>query len=285
MFMIKLLIIAAFLCGSSAIFGQLTQNWNYQNQENPASNGLFYAHEARLGYNFPGRNVGIFSTSALGSYSTYFEKSKIGIGLNGFNFSLPNVFPEKYNESMFKAAVNRQFALNENMIFSVGVAAGMMRGPRFIYVNGMQIKENVSTFTSDFGLAFRWKRLYAAGSINHFLGNGLIDASDFRLPTYRAFASYTFGNSEKFEVIPNLSLMANGGFHNIQLLMLGRYKTKIALGAGYRSNDTFLSTLGYTLFNRFGINYSYEHHFDENPNNVFGRHELSLSLLLNKRNL
>lgn len=92
----RIVIILFFLLSTSS-FAQLTQFWNYQNQENTATKGLFYKHEVTVWLNFLGSNTVFYEKGMLGSYSTYLEKYKIGLGVNFENFSSVILTNNKYN--------------------------------------------------------------------------------------------------------------------------------------------------------------------------------------------
>ncbi len=270
---------------SNLLFGQMSQNWNYQNYFNPATNGLFYKQEANLAYNFPRANFPIFSNFLLGSYATYLEKSKIGLGVNFLNYHVPNILPTDLNELNLKMAVNRQFSIQEDMILSAGMGVGVLRYQNFHVEDSVLKIRNKTVFSADLGLAFRYRRLNFVASANHFLGNGVLDPDDTRPVTWNAFASYIFGNREKIEIIPNVSFTSSNGFQTLQGMVLAQYKSKFLLGFGMASNDTWISTAGITLYEKYRISYSFVNYTSSLSNYQWGRHELGLAFVLNRRDL
>ncbi|MGJ8661107.1 MAG: type IX secretion system membrane protein PorP/SprF [Bacteroidota bacterium] len=280
------LILFGIVCIKSTLFSQLDQQWNYQNVNNPATNGLNYQHEANVAYNFSDSKIAN-GTYGLASYSTFLEKAKVGLGVNYLQWNYPQYYWQPFRDLQLKFAANRQFQLGKDMVLSAGFGIGMASFSQiktvFPEIPASPTLRKQSIFTSDIGFAFRWKRLSTNLSVNHFLDNKEPEWTNPKNRSWNGFVSYNFGNREGFEIIPNGSIITERGFTFYQGVLIAQYKSKYLLGVGYNSYERYVGTIGYTFKKRFRVSYSYSKNFTSSISFNPGRHEVNLALVLNKK--
>jgi hypothetical protein len=286
------LFITFSFCICFSVFGQFVQQGNYQNLLNPATNGLYHEHELNLGnYAFGLPLSGTFQMS-MASYSKFLQKSNIGLGINYQNKRYSGGLFRGIDDQEFKVGANKQFQLKERMIFSFGLASGVALNTQYTSVtvdslSNALVSSKKPIFTSDVGIAFRWKRLNTNLSVNHFLNDRAKGLSNGKSLAVNVYSEYIFGKSDGFQFTPQIAYTHDiNGFHTLFGNALLSYRSNYSLGVGMRSRDMWFVSVSALISKKFRIGYTYGTNLLINkvgPNLSF--HEFNLALLLNKRNL
>lgn len=277
------ILVSTFFVSFSS-FSQIAQAFDVAKQLNPAMAGLEYKVNANMfatgGFNFNSR-----STHVMGNYSAYNEKHKIGFGIvsTSNNFSFENYYYS--NRNLTKLSLNKQFSISEQLQLSVGFGAGL--ASHQIVLNGALLGNN--DFVSygrglqlETGVALKGERWVVGLSGGYQLS---IDKKESYMNQLllNVSAAYTFGKADGLQFTPQVLISHIGT--NIGGTV--KYKSKYALGGGlaksyygYNAFSPYL-TAGYTIRDKFSINYTYN--FQRNDGFTVPHHGLTLSLKIGKK--
>lgn len=263
---------------------QFTQFWNTKNYFNPATAGLNYKYQATLLANDQWKEYYGDPQTQLVSYSMKIDKLLGGIGANylHYNIGFSEINKVKLNYSY-------QMVFDNEGVLSFGLAAGIQhykQTPIWLipepYPNYPGAFSDAQ-FTSDFGMAYSKDRLNVGLSVTQlnearYTGNNNIH-QDAR--HYFFFADYAFGNSEKFQIVPQLFYKTDASFQTLEINTLLKYKSTYFIGASYRNRDAFAFMAGWDIKQKFRVSYSYDVTVSKLNNGVSGgTHEFALGLLL-----
>lgn len=281
--------VVLFFCAFSLLGQQepqFTQFWNTKNYFNPATVGLNYKHQATLLARNQWINYSGNPETQLASYSMKMDKLHGGIGVNYLHdkIGFSEINKVKLNYSY-------QFVCKNEGVLSFGLAVGMQHfklTPTWITPTtnpDQNLPGAISDaqFTSDFGIAYSNERLNVGLSVTQlnearYTGNN----STFQdTRHYFFFADYAFGNSEKFQIVPQFFYRTDASFQTLEINTLLKYKSTYFIGATYRSRDAFALMAGWDIKQKFRISYSYDITVSKlNNSNTGGSHEFVLGLLL-----
>lgn len=274
---------------STISFGQFLQEWNYQNLLNPATAGLNYDHELNVANSTSGIEFVSFYATSLVTYSTLLTNRNIGIGFNYHNERQPLSLYPKSGDSEFTLTGNKQFKLAEGMILSAGLGAGIALNTQLTYFEyglpGSARKSMEPIFTSDIGVALKWKRWNTNIAINHFLNNQNQNFSNPEYLTSNFFTEYVFGKVDGFQIAPQVGYTQGiNKFHTTFGNLMISYKSKYTLSLGLRSRATYFASASAIFFNKIRLGYTYgQNPYITSDGTNINFHEFNLALVLNRR--
>lgn len=273
---------------SNSALSQFAHSFDAMKQMNPAMAGMDYKSNANLilaGGDLKNafgqdRNLGI-----MGNYSIFLEKSKIGVGVSSFNLTRNYKEYYLYSDNLTQLGLNKQFALKNNLRFSTGLGAGLKTETIRLRDYGEDwVKFSQSqAIQFELGTVLQSERFQVGVSIGYQFA--LTENIEYLNDLFYNFsASYTFGRADGLQFTPHALLSQIGPAFGGTL----KYNSKYLLGGGVSnqgfkssSNGTPYVTAGYTIRDKFSINYSYN--FKATHYKVFTPHAIILSLKLGKR--
>lgn len=274
---------------SAISYGQFLQEWNYQNLLNPATAGLNYEHELNFVNYSVGPKLTSFYAASLVTYSTLLKKQNIGLGFNYKNERQPFSYYPRTGDNEFKLTGNKLFKLAEGMILSAGVGAGVALNTQITYFElGLPGSARISRepiFTSDIGVAFKWKRWNTNLSVNHFINNQNKNFTNPEYLTGHFFTEYAFGKIDGFQITPQVGYTYDiNKFHSTFGNLMISYKSKYTLGLGMRTSATYFMSASVLVLNKFRFGYTYgQNPYISSDGIIVNFHEFNVALVLNRR--
>jgi type IX secretion system PorP/SprF family membrane protein len=147
---------------------------------------------------------------------------------------------------------------------------------------GYMLRSNLNSLTADFGVYINYIKLNVGLSIIQLNGNQLWNSSKliFERAHFYGFINYTFGKETGIQIQPNFLVKSDFIFKELNFNLLLKYKSKLMLGAGIQSRDSFSFFAGYDFYKKYRLAYSYDMTFSQLNNKLGGTHELCLAFLL-----
>jgi len=274
-----LLFVGQTLSQQESIF---TQFWNTKQQFNPAFTGLELRHEAHAIGRWQWNGVNAAPDNQLLSYAAKINKWNSGLGLTYLHEKIGFI-----ELNQVKANYSYNLIFNENHSLSFGVSGGFNLLKIEAYwippttSNDPMLPQNETSFgfTPDLGIAYKFKRLKTGFSVTQ-----LVDSRSTSNYTearhYYLFANYSFGNEEKFQILPQVLLRTDLVKLSADINALMSYQNKYWLGLTWRTSDAICFTAGYTLLKKFNLSYSYDLTINKLSSISTGSHEIHLGFTL-----
>jgi len=259
------------------------QYWNTQNYFNPGTVGADYRFQSQINYRNQWTKFSYPLTILDANYSMSILKNH-GIGINYLNYQIGKT---KLNRIKLNYAYHKQF--KNELKLSIGLAA--VYSDLTMNFNNSIISPsdsnyipifNTKSLTADIGTYLRFKKLNVGLSIIQLNGNQLWKKTNplFERIHFYGFVNYTFGKETGFQIQPSLLVKSDFIFNELNLNILLKYKSKLMLGAGIRSRDSYAYFMGYDFYKKYRVSYSYELTASQLNNLVSGSHEFCLAFLL-----
>lgn len=301
---IKKVIIGLMLLLSINVFAQtsdilLTQQWFSRINRNPASTGnsdkvdlFFLTRQQWYGVDDAPR------TNLINVHS-YFDGIRSGLGLS--------VFYDKTgiatSQTIAKLAYAYHLNINENMLLSLGVSAGVLNKAVDFSKHELQDPEEygMPTFPEgeesktnadfDFGIELSTPKFLFGGSITH-LANQRDDLTSFTAAQHHyLYARGNFVLDENFDLAPSVVYLNTGKINMLTVGSMLFYKKMYWIGIDYRpptpsdfdiyDYSVITAMLG-VEWNLFRIGYSYDLSLGKLTNLATSTHELMLSFQIEK---
>lgn len=260
-----------------------TQYWNTQNYFNPGTVGTDYRIQSQIIYRNQWAKLNYPFSVFNANYSMSIKQNH-GVGINFLNYQIAQ---SKLNRVKLNYAYHKQF--KNELKLSIGLAAtysNLSMNPNNSTVlpsdsNYIPIF-NTHSLTADIGTYLRLKKLNVGLSIIQLNGSQLLKSSTtlFERIHFYGFVNYTFGKETGFQIQPNLLVKSDFIFKELNLNLLLKYKSKLMLGAGIRSRDSFSFFAGYDFYKKYRIAYSLNMTVSQLNNSFGGTHEFCLAYLL-----
>jgi len=281
----KSLIIATVCLLAASSYAQqdpaVTMFWNNYTRFNPAMAGVLYKHEGTL----MARNQWTgFSGNPTSYFAAYNAKVDPLYGGIGVNMEHTDIGLQVVN----KAMLNYSFHINvgEETVIAIGASAGVSTSKTDVslYIfpdGGEEISDKPSAaFNSSFGAAIKFRDLNAGVSVTNLneprYGNGWYNYDPVR--HYYAFAEYELGISENVALKPAGLFVTDLNVNELNVNVRGILKNKYWFGAGYRTNNALSVMVGWDIFERYRVGYTYEYWSNRIGNGSSSTHELVLGI-------
>lgn len=236
-----------------------SQYWNARTYYNPSATGLNAKHLSTTLGRWQDVGVNGAPVTQLLGYAIQLKKLHGGLG---FTYLHEAIGFSEFNK--FKANYAYHFNFKNKSLLSIGIAAGFNHHtlePEWIPPASSedpalpQASKSLG-FTSDFGIAYRTKKMNVSLS-----GTQLVDTRLDQYQPRRHFVfmfDYIFGNDNGFQFKPQVfsmtdmvKLVAEGS-----LMLL--WKSKLGATVSYRSSENFIFSAHWDIVKKFRIGYSYD---------------------------
>lgn len=260
-----------------------TQYWNTQNYYNPATSGADYRIQSQIVGRHQWANINSPLSALNANYSMNLAK-KHGVGINYLYYQIGK---SKTNRIKFNYAYHKQF--KNELRLSIGIAAtysnltmNLYQPPATPADTGYMSTFKFNSLTADLGACINYKKLNIGLSVIQLNERQLLNSSKYifeRAHLY-GFLNYTFGKETGIQIQPNFLIKSDFIFKELNFNLLLKYKSKLMLGAGIQSRDSFSFYGGYDFYKQYRVAYSYDMTFSQLNNKLGGSHELCLAFLL-----
>jgi len=259
-----------------------TQQDNTIHFYNPASSGLNYQIQTTALVRTQWKNVNGAPESQLINYSMRLKPLHGGIGINYFHETIG--FSE-YNRVKLNYAFHLAECLGGQL--SIGLSAGMNNikvtptwtPPTTVIDPSLPASSNDMRFTSDLGLMYKNDKLSVGLSVTQL--NQAHYSSGYRdkLHTF-AYADYLFSLTSNWNLKPQV--MISTDFNQVSTVMnvMAQLKNKFQFGVGYRSYESIDAIVGWDIFEKYRIMYSYDLSIHSFSSISKGSHEICIGFLL-----
>lgn len=272
-------LVGTFFVSLSA-FSQFTYDFVVMNNLNPAMVGLDYKSSGNLMLTGDRAKHGNYS-AVFGNYSGFISKYNIGFGVSSYNQNTTWTSSFDITNNITKLSINKQFRLQNNLTLSTGLGVGL--SSLNYYYSESTNTESLNRSKGlgfDAGFALKGEKFKVGFDAGYQFPMDKGYNSQILL---NVFGSYTFGKEDGLQFTPHALLSqigpSIGGTFN--------YKSKYMLGGGVSGNLNIPSSLrpyitaGYTIKNKFNINYAYS--FYGSSLSPKPRHQLTLGFQLGKK--
>ncbi len=237
----------------------------------------------------PGRNAYKYNSHQVNDTSPYAKKPvKIGLGGYVINDEIGEI---RQTEGLISSAVHVNIHRDINL--SLGVSGGLNHTridvdkltvrdqnddtyknylASGLQRNSLKLLFGLSAYSDQFYFSYAMMNLYPSGDDR--------DVHD-REVAHHIIGGYSYALNPQFELIPNFH--ARKTDHQKFLLDIGtrvRYQRNAYAGISYRTNQYFVSMLGYTLNDLLDIGYSFEWSAATSSLTNSGGHEIVIGLRL-----
>ncbi len=261
------------------IFTQVDNTYNFFN---PASSGLNYQIQTTALARTQWDKVNGAPESQLINYSMKLKPLHGGIGINYLHETIGFT---TYNRVKLNYAYHlAEFQGGE---LSIGLSAGINNlkitptwtPPTSATDPTLPVSSYDTRFTSDLGLMYKNEKMSVGLSVTQL--NRARYSSGYRdeLHTF-AYADYLFSLSSEWKLKPQV--MISTDFTQVSTVMnvIAILKNKFQFGAGYRSYESIGAMIGWDIFEKYRIRYSYDLSIHSLSSISKGSHEICIGFLL-----
>ncbi|MEN9999632.1 MAG: hypothetical protein RI922_2622 [Bacteroidota bacterium] len=271
---------------SSSIHAQqeptFTQVDNTYNFFNPASSGLNYHIQTTALARTQWNNVSGAPESQLFNYSTKFKPLHGGVGINYLH---ETIGVTTYNRVKLNYAYHLvEFQGGE---LSIGLSAGMNNlkitptwtPPTSATDPTLPVSSNDTRFTSDLGLMYKNEKMCVGLSVTQLNRARYSSGNRDAVHTF-AYADYLFSLSSDWKLKPQVMISTDFTRLSTVMNVIAILKNKFQFGAGYRSYESIDAMIGWGIFEKYRIRYSYDLSIHNLSSISKGSHEICIGFLL-----